>query len=67
MSEEVEFCWLYPEDLQPDIGNIKGVLDSEFYKSNGFGVRVYRKGQIGNFKDFNGPEATVQDLSKFIF
>ena len=56
--QDVEFAFLYPADLGGNQGNIAGVTSSDFYEQFGFGVRVYRRNNIGDYKDYNGePES----------
>jgi hypothetical protein len=49
--QELEFAYLFPEDFVNSESNLAVLLESEFYKQNGFGVRVYRRKSIGDYRD----------------
>jgi len=51
--DDVEFAFLYPEDFKNDLGNLERVTKSPFYKEHKFGIRVYRRGNLSDIKDFN--------------
>ena len=64
--QDVEFAYLFPEDFKGSESNLIVLLESDFYKQNGFGVRVYRRGNIGDFKDLE-QGSTAEDMEAFIF
>jgi hypothetical protein len=63
--QDVEFAFLYPEDY-PEIGNLQVLLDSPFYREKGFGVRVFRRGNISDYRDLN-TGTTAEDMERFVF
>lgn len=65
--QDVDFGFVYPEDFQQDLGNLRNFLQSDYYKQNGFGIRVYRRGNIGDFRDFEGEVKTFEEMETFIF
>ena len=62
----MEFAYLFPEDLGLSKGNLLALLNSEFYAQNGFGVRVYRRRNIGDYKDMQ-EGVTAEDMEFFVF
>ena len=52
-KDDIEFAFLYPKDLGQNIGNLRSLVDSEFYHDHQFGIRTYRRSNIGDFKDLN--------------
>jgi hypothetical protein len=48
--QDVEFAFLYPSDF-PELGNLVTLLDSEFYQQRNFGIRVYRRHSVADYKD----------------
>ena len=71
--DDVEFAFLYPTDFGHDLGNLERVTKSDFYQKFGFGIRVYRRGNLGDIKDMNRWSladenfATHVDMENFIF
>jgi hypothetical protein len=64
--QDIEFAYLFPEDFVNSEANLVELLYSDFYKENGFGVRVYRRGNIGDYKDlYFGTSA--EDMETFVF
>ena len=63
--QEVEFAFLYPEDFS-ELGNLQGLVDSQFYQHYGFSVRIYRRGSISDYKDLQRG-TSLSDLEQFVF
>ena len=70
---DVEFAYAFIEDFEKEIGNLGELVESNFYKRWGFSVRVYRRGNIADFKDmryanlYDPAEVTAEDIERFIF
>ena len=70
---DVEFAYAFIEDFEKEMGNLGELVESNFYKRWGFSIRVYRRGNIADFKDmryanlYNPAEVTPEDIEKFIF
>ena len=70
---DVEFAYAFIEDFEKEMGNLVELTESNFYKRWGFSIRVYRRGNISDFKDMryaslNNPvEVSNDDMDKFIF
>lgn len=62
----MEFAFLYPEDFYESLGNLITLTDSEFYRENGFGVRVYRRNNVGDYRDLT-QGITAEEMESFIF
>lgn len=71
--DDVEFAFLYPTDFGNDLGNLERVTKSPFYEKFGFGIRVYRRGNLSDIKDINRwslaseESVTHVDIENFIF
>ena len=70
---DVEFAYAFVEDFEREIGNLGELVESNFYKRWGFSIRVYRRGNIADFKDmkysilYSHNEVTPDDIERFIF
>ena len=56
---DVEFAYAFVEDFEKEIGNLGELVESNFYKRWGFSIRVYRRGNIADFKDMT---STINDF-----
>ena len=65
-QDEIEFAFLYPKDLGHDIGNLRSLLDSDFYKNHEFGIRTYRRSNVGDFKDIKTGVSRAE-IEAFVF
>ena len=64
--QDVEFAFLYPEDFKRGYGNLESLIQSDFYKQNQYGIRVYRRSNMGDFRDMlEGKSA--EDMQAFVF
>ena len=50
--QDAEFAFAYVEDFGKDIGNLKGLMQTTEFRKHQCGVRVYRRGNIGDYRDF---------------
>ena len=70
---DVEFTYAFIEDFEKEIGNLGELAESNFYKRWGFSIRVYRRGNIADFKDmkyaslYSHNEVSPEDIERFIF
>ena len=70
---DVEFAYAFVEDFEKEMGNLGELVESNFYKRWGFSIRVYRRGNIADFKDmryanlYDPAEVTAEDIERFIF
>lgn len=64
--QEIEFAFLFPEDFRNSLANIAGLMETPFYKKNEFGLRVYRRGNIGDYKDLE-EGVTAEEMEAFVF
>lgn len=62
----MDFAFLYVETLGNDLGSFRNFIDSPFFKANDFGIRVYRRGNIGDVKDFDSVENSTEGMLRFI-
>jgi hypothetical protein len=65
-KDDIEFAFLYPKDLGHDIGNLRSLLDSDFYKNHEFGIRTYRRNNVGDFKDIKTGVSRAE-IETFVF
>ena len=70
---DVEFAYAFIEDFEKEMGNLLELSGSNFYERWGFSIRVYRRGNIADFKDLkyrnlhDPVEVTPEDIERFIF
>lgn len=57
---------MYEETLGKDLGSLRNFLSADFYKKNQFGIRIYRRGNIGDTKDFDSDKISVEEMEQFI-
>ena len=51
--DDVEFAFLYPKDFgKKEIGHLRRITESPFYEKLKFGIRVHRRNNIMDYKDF---------------
>jgi hypothetical protein len=50
--DDVEFAFMFIEDVQRDFPYLDEIKSSELYKKFGFGIRVYRRGKLTDYKDY---------------
>ena len=43
---------MFIEDVQRDFPYLDEIKSSELYKKFGFGIRVYRRGKLTDYKDY---------------
>jgi len=71
--DDVEFAFLYPEDFDAHKSQFNSLLNARFYRENKFSIRVYRRGNLADFKDLNKDmlstkdTVTETDIEKFIY
>ena len=68
--KEIEFAFLYPEDMGQDLGNLQKLMDSELYLARKFGVRVYRRGNLADYRDYtlaDAEDVTSESIEQFVF
>ena len=60
---------MYPQDFYDDLGNLESLVESDLYKRKDFGIRVYRRGNLADFKDFKSDDEYIasEDIETFIF
>ena len=63
----MEFAFLYEETFGKDQGSYRNFFTSEFYQTNGFGIRVYRRGNMGDIRDFDTDAITVEEMERFVY
>ena len=70
---DVEFAYAYVEDFENELGNLVELTESNFYKRWRFSIRVYRRGNIADFKDmkyanlYDPVDVSSEDMYRFIF
>lgn len=70
---DVEFGYAFIEDYEKEMGNLDQLTESNFFKRWGFSIRVYRRGNIADFKDMkyasllDPAEVAAEDIERFIF
>ena len=70
---DVEFAFAFIEDFEKELGNLVELTESNFYKRWNFSIRVYRRGNIADFKDmkykslYDPVEVSPNDIENFIF
>lgn len=57
---------MYIETLGNDLGSFRNFIDSPFFIANDFGIRVYRRGNMGDTKDFDSEEKSTEEMERFI-
>ena len=49
---DVEFAYLYIKDVATSLPDISKVVRGETFYRHSFGIRVYRRGSLHDFRDF---------------
>lgn len=64
--QDVDFAYLYIETFGKDLGSYRNFIESPFYKSHEYGIRVYRRGNMGDIKDFDSEDTSTEGMERFI-